>query len=743
MVRKAEERAIATGNTLADVFPELAAQAHGWDPAKVPALSDTPREWICELGHVWKTTPHSRGGGRAGCPYCGGKKVLTGFNDLATKFPAVAAEAHGWCPSTISPGSHKALPWRCGLGHVWKAVVSNRTINKTSCPYCAQRRILPGFNDLATKFPAIAAEAHGWDPSKVSSGSHKPRQWKCPIDHIYMAAPGNRTGQDQGCPYCSNTRVLAGYNDLKTVSPSIAAEAHGWDPSTVTPGSDQRREWKCEVGHIWKATPRARRKTGCPYCSTGGGFDIGSPGYLYWVEDGTRAKIGIANLITKRVMGEHRRNGWTHFQKIGPLPGIVVKDLERAIKAGLAAKGVPTGRAAFREDFDGRSEAWNKVDTPESVVGLAGLIEWLGIDVGAIASEAAKLGVFIRAEPRKRATAANTTVSLTCPIGHPYSRTLQSHRAGAGCPYCAGVQVLQGFNDLKSKFPAIASEADGWNPEEVLAGSRKPFPWRCNKGHRWVESCNSRTSTTEPGCMFCKGKRLASGDNDLMAKHPEIGAQAHGWDPTAVLPSCGKWREWRCPIGHIWRGATSARVLLGRECQVCSGKQIVAGVNDLATKFPEVARQAEGWDPTTSSPFSKKRRRWRCDEGHLFESVVHNRTGQGQGCPTCFKKNRAEFVRRIAEGKLKPGENDLATKFPLIAREADGWDPAQVSYSSNRKMPWKCAAGHRWTQSPNSRVNQTKHGRPCKMCKRESDTIKPTINDQTLVQGDLFPEVAI
>ena len=28
----------------------------------------------------------------AGCPYCAGRRLLRGFNDLATKFPDVAAE---------------------------------------------------------------------------------------------------------------------------------------------------------------------------------------------------------------------------------------------------------------------------------------------------------------------------------------------------------------------------------------------------------------------------------------------------------------------------------------------------------------------------------------------------------------------------------------------------------------------------------------------------------------------------
>ena len=47
--------------------------------------------WMCENGHSWQTTVHVRSEG-SGCPYCTGRKVLPGFNDLKTLCPGVAAQ---------------------------------------------------------------------------------------------------------------------------------------------------------------------------------------------------------------------------------------------------------------------------------------------------------------------------------------------------------------------------------------------------------------------------------------------------------------------------------------------------------------------------------------------------------------------------------------------------------------------------------------------------------------------------
>lgn len=81
----------------------------------------------------------------SGCPYCAGRKVLPGFNDLATLAPDVAQQWHptlngALTPQMVTAGSHRKVWWECEQGHVWKAVIYPRTgLKKCGCPVCAGR----------------------------------------------------------------------------------------------------------------------------------------------------------------------------------------------------------------------------------------------------------------------------------------------------------------------------------------------------------------------------------------------------------------------------------------------------------------------------------------------------------------------------------------------------------------------------------------------------------------------------
>ena len=63
----------------------------------------------------------------------------------------------------------------------------------------------------------------------------------------------------------------------------------------------------------------------------------------------------------------------------------------------------------------------------------------------------------------------------------------------------------------------------------------------------------------------------------------------------------------------------------------------------------------------------------------------------------------------MPSSKVTKGVNDLKTKFPKIAKEADGWDPTTVRYGSKKKMPWKCTAhGHTWERAVTTRNGLSK-----------------------------------
>ncbi len=435
---------------------------------------------------------------------------------LSVTHPELAKEADGWDPSEVTAGSGKKLLWKCQLGHNYESSVSHRTNMGSGCPYCSGKKILAGFNDLQTTRPEIARQSAGWDPGLVSAGSSKKLSWRCDLGHLFTSTVANRTSQNRGtgCPVCAGKKILFGFNDLASQFPEIADEADGWDPLSVTPGSSKSLSWKCKNGHQYIATPAARtseRKSGCPICS---------------------------------------------------------------------------------------------------------------------------------------------------------NRTL-----------------LTGYNDLASKFPEIASEADGWDASKFSAGAHNKLSWRCNYGHTYIASITNRTSH-KSGCPFCSGRNLLTGFNDLATKFPDIASEAFGWDPTKISAGTHKKQSWKCPKGHIYDASIANRTGSKRGCSICAGKQIQVGFNDLFSQFPGIAAEADGWDPTTITPGSDAKLNWKCPLGHQYSASVGSRTNLNTGCPIC------------ANMQLLSGFNDLRTKFPLLAEEASGWDPAIVLAGSKQKMSWKCLRGH-------------------------------------------------
>lgn len=132
-------------------------------------------------------------------------KLIKGKNDLLSQRPEIAREAHGWNPEEYAMFSCKKMSWICAKGHQWCARVDHRTRAGSKCPYCQGHLVVQGESDLATKFPSIASEAYGWNPSEFKYGSNKDKkEWLCPNGHIYLATINQRTNAKSGCPQCAN-----------------------------------------------------------------------------------------------------------------------------------------------------------------------------------------------------------------------------------------------------------------------------------------------------------------------------------------------------------------------------------------------------------------------------------------------------------------------------------------------------------------------------------------------------------
>lgn len=159
----------------------------------------------------------TRSGGSK-CPYCSGIILLKGFNDFATTHAKLARE---WSnrnlpltPNMINEKSCKNVWWKCReCGNEWKSVVYAR-IKGTVCPVCADRAVLPGYNDLATTDLHLINK---WDyeknknftPDTVSRNSMKSVWWKCSLGHSWKAKIYERAIEEKGCPVCEREYLTA------------------------------------------------------------------------------------------------------------------------------------------------------------------------------------------------------------------------------------------------------------------------------------------------------------------------------------------------------------------------------------------------------------------------------------------------------------------------------------------------------------------------------------------------------
>ena len=494
---------------------------------------------------------------------------MPGVNDLATTHPDLAHQAADWDPTTVTAKRHKKARWRCPLGHEWETVIYDRVKLNSQCHVCSNLSVLAGFNDLATTHPDLAAEADGWDPSTVHKGMSKKVAWRCHRAQVWVSNTKDRV-RGSGCPYCAGKRAIPGETDLATTHPDLAAEGL-FDPTTVSAGSGKKMPWRCLKGHEWAAAVASRTAgRGCPVCSN--------------------------RLI---------------------VPGF--NDL-----------------ATLRPDLAAEADGW---------------------------------------DPATAGAGTNKKMPWRCLKGHEWKAVVGSRTGGRGCPVCSGNAVLAGFNDLASVAPSIAAEADGWDPRTVTAGSRQKLPWKCAYGHCWTTSADKRTSGQ--GCPYCGNKSVMPGFNDLATTHPALAAEAVDWDPSTLTAGSDKKVAWRCLKGHEWKAVVYSRAI-GRGCPICAGRQVLVGFNDLRTIHPDIAAEATGWDPATVTAVSGEIRLWRCGEGHEWKARVANRRN-GSGCPVC------------AITGFNPGADGW-----LYLMRHDDWQMLQVGITNHPRDRFALHAGHGW-----------------------------------------------
>lgn len=286
--------------------------------------------------------------------------------------------------------------------------------------------------------------------------------------------------------------------------------------------------------------------------------------------------------------------------------------------------------------------------------------------------------------------------------GHEWETSVASRALGRGCRYCKGGDVLEGFNDLATLRPDIASswdhKANGeLTPTKIRSGSSKKVFWLCPFGHSFPASVQGRASGR--GCGVCRNLDIRPGVNDLATLRPDIAVE---WDhqknlglstlrktvlnPQTVSPESNIKVWWLCPLGHSYDSLIKNRCSRGLGCRICSGAELLIGFNDLATRHPDLAKEFHPTKNGSATPSQIHGGQpidywWLGKCGHEWVARLSNRASRDSGCPECalggYKSTQPGliyFISNDARGAFKIGiTNPGAKNDRLKGFRKDGW----------------------------------------------------------------------
>ena len=379
-------------------------------------------------------------------------------------------------------------------------------------------KLVLGVNDLATVNPELAAQLV--DPSlakTVTVGSNKDAEWFCvgkgDERHPYFtwrAVVASRTKKRaSGCPACSGRRAVAGWSDLATVNPELAAQLVDQSLALLlTVGSGDSLDWSCEgtaeAPHprfVWSATVYHRAKgassktgTGCPVCA--GRLLVGWND-LATVNPDLAAQLVDPSLAKTVTISSDKRLDW--FCK--GTAETAHPRLEWATKVYHRAKGGSSKTGSGCPVCAGRLlVGWNDLATVNPDL-AAQLVDPSLAKTVTISSDK-RLDWFCKGT----AETAHPRLEWATKVYHRAKGG--SSKTGSGCPVCAG-RLLVGWNDLATVNPDLAAQlVDPSLAKTVTIGSPTYLDWFCegtaetpHPRHDWRVTVNNRTSGRN--CPVC------------------------------------------------------------------------------------------------------------------------------------------------------------------------------------------------------------------------------------------------
>ena len=537
------------------------------NPAKIGSQSNQKAWWKCQYGHSWEAKINNRYNGR-GCPICR-YRLKTSFPEQAVYFyvKSIYTDAINGYTEIFKNGMEIDIfipSIKVGIEYDGKAWHTKKTIEKEKKKYqiCRESDIylIRIVENLEQDETTADRKIYIQDANSSESLNCAIMETLSVLETISNPVMGFDysvdTERDKNTIYEQYLTELE-KNSLANTYPQITAEWHpekngSLTPKMFLPHSSVKIWWQCNKGHEWIAQISTRTSgRGCPYCSGNyvlAGFNDLATIYPDIAKEWHKGKNGRLrpNQVT---FGSGRKVWW------------------------LCENGHEWRAAINNRTSNNRGCPYCTGE--KTLVGVNDLYtinptlakEWHPTKNGSLM-------------PQNFKPNSNIKVWWLCPkCGYEYQAIIANRTKGTGCKNCSNQILHSGINDLATLYPDIAQQWDyeqngDLTPDKVFPNSNKKVGWKCDKGHSWQASPNSRTSGRN--CPYCAGNKVWIGFNDLATTQPELSSEWNYKKNGALTPqmvSAGSGRKvwWICSkCGCEYQSVIGNRVK-GYGCK-CSGK---------------------------------------------------------------------------------------------------------------------------------------------------------------------------
>lgn len=201
---------------------------------------------------------------------------------------------------------------------------------------------------------------------------------------------------------------------------------------------------------------------------------------------------------------------------------------------------------------------------------------------------------------------------------------------------------------------------------------RHKLEWKCINGHIFFLEPN-KIFNRGYWCAECTGRRKKHTIETIQKI-----TQKRGWLFLSDEFTVGEKKyKFQCEKGHIIY-AIAHNVIKGAGCRTCAGKQLLS--IDL---FKQIAINKGGECLSEHYNGQKTKLKFRCKEGHIFETMPGEIKNGGAWCKKCAGLELGTIEEMITLATSNGGEC-LSNKY----------------INNTTKLKWKCADNHIWEATP-------------------------------------------